>query len=242
MYRNCAYRYVDSINWVVEIITGDVSIIITGVPEHGRTIFHRQNCQTFPLSLPLFLSLNLKTHQAEKFERPSFCPTPPFRQRGRKGRNYTAEIAKIRWKSVLDIRRYLGGRDRSILGFEWPVSPRMHGVPGGHVPPPRGASAKWNPLGRIVFMGDYCRRTRQLTYQSLDEMDPRDGGRGEGGVFNGVVHLRATFFFFYRSKINRLVDCVRGRRERFFGEGGHFRPVFEHVKRARSRASNVLFV
>lgn len=91
-------------------------------------------------------------------------------------------------------------------------------------------------------MGDYCRRTRQLTYQSLDEMDPRDGGRGEGGVFNGVVHLRATFFFFYRSKINRLVDCVRGRRERFFGEGGHFRPVFEHVKRARSRASNVLFV
>lgn len=53
MYRNCAYRYVDSINWVVEIITGDVSIIITGVPEHGRTIFHRQNCQTFPLSLPL---------------------------------------------------------------------------------------------------------------------------------------------------------------------------------------------
>jgi len=32
VYRNCAYRYADSINWVVEIITGNVSIIITSPP------------------------------------------------------------------------------------------------------------------------------------------------------------------------------------------------------------------
>lgn len=59
VYRNCAYRYVDSINWVVEIITGNVSIIITCV--HRPTNFRHRNCEIRPVfHSPRFETSNLK--------------------------------------------------------------------------------------------------------------------------------------------------------------------------------------
>lgn len=157
MYRNCAYRYVDSINWVVEIITGNVSIIITSV----YRIFEIEIVRFVPS--PPIRNFESKNFTADRDEAHPIGYVIPFlpstRDKRRKGRNYTGEIARRGLKTHASdpIRIYFSIRISGYLALlqidplPWDSKFRVAGIcsllcPRGSRAATTGVSVKWRAL------------------------------------------------------------------------------------------------